>query len=326
MKVFNVFFMFYKRKFLFFLIDLLVLFTLILFFFKINLIFIYFSLKIEISNQKFLIKNNQINPYLFHLKKMSRKLTKMLLPYNFKGFFPGGHNIQIRFMTLRAAEENLSPQIHSVFSSIYTSVLTALCDHDLEYLKNVMENRLFERTKEDLEKINEKKLKLNYVEPSEENSESDEEKDEEIKLKKFGNKIYASEKQQNKVLHQVPYAFAEKDMKINLEALGVLGANIDRSLNEAKVITFPGKTRTYYLNLRAPLDIFQKQILVINAYFLTKRKIFVSDEENFVIHGTEDENKWLAHKWRFETYNNKTDWVLSDMDDYLDTNPYYCEK
>ena len=246
---------------------------------------------------------------------MSKNITKMILPYSFKGFLPSAYSTQIRFLTLRAAEENLSPQIHPAFSSIYTSVLTALCDHDLEYLNGVMENRLYERTKQDLEKLKEKKLKLNYVEPNKEgeneNSQSEEEKDEDVKLRKIGNKFYATEKGKNKVLHHVPYAFEEKDMKVNLEALGVLGANIDRESNRGKVIPFHGKTRIYYLNLKSPLELIQKQILVMNAYFLTKRKIFVSDEENFVIHGTEEVNKWLAHKWRFETYNNNVDWVPS---------------
>ena len=33
-------------------------------------------------------------------------------------------------------------------------------------------------------------------------------------------------------------------------------------------------------------------------------------------------DKWQLHKWRFETYEENDDWILTDMDDVLNGNKY----
>ena len=268
---------------------------------------------------------------------MAKKhFAKLILPYNFKGFSLTVLNPNyLRVLSPVEAERSLGAHIYPTFSSIYTSVLTAMCDHDYDYLEGVMEKRLFETTKKDLDKLKAEKCRLNYLEPTKNsegnrNEEPEEEEKPKIVIRKNVSWIKAMGNDKAKLLFNIDYDYKELDMKINLEPYGVLGAEITRDLNNGSALIIPGLTRRYYIkrplwpwNLTA---LYQKQILVINVYFYTKRKIFISDEENFVVHGTEDAEKWLPHKWRFESFVDKLDWVLTDMDDYLLGNPYFGRK
>jgi hypothetical protein len=240
----------------------------------------------------------------------------------------------LRILSPIEAERSLGAQIYPTFSSIFTSVLTAMCDHDLPYLEGVMEKRLFQSTKRDLDNLKSQKYQLNYLEPTkstetEKNSEDLDEKPK-IVIRKRLTWMKLIGKEKAKILQNLEYDHKEHDMKISLEPYGVLGAEIKRDLNVGESLILPGLTRGYYI--KKPIwpwnfaALYQKQIIVINVYFMTKRKIYVSDEENFLVHGTEDTDKWLPHKWRFETFVDKIDWVLTDMDDYLMGNPYFYVK
>ena len=247
---------------------------------------------------------------------MAKNLTKLKFPYNFKGFTidtttPNFMIHKLRFLSLASSKRHLGSYFNESFSSIYTSVLSAMCDHDFDYLQTVMENRLFEATKKDILRLKDENFKLNYLEPSK-NANSDDESSDPDEPKVISEK-YA--------LHNIPYQYIEDDMKINLLANGVMGVDIKRQPNK-ELYRLKREVRDYYFNFLAPLDLFKKQILVIYVFYYTKRKIYVSDQENFVIHGTEDIDKWLPHCWRFETYIDKMDWILTDMDNYLNGNPY----
>lgn len=262
---------------------------------------------------------------------MAKNLSKLLLPYSFKGFQLGPHHPnEIMILHPIGAKNNLGINIYPTFSTIFTSILTAMCEQDLPYLERNMEARLFEGTKRDLHLLNEKKYKLHYLEPSPTEKDSPDEisdENEEINEKNQKSFHFSSNSNKSKVLYSMNYSYKEKDMKIALEPYGILGAMIDRGLNTSPSVTkIKGRRRTYFINWLSPMDLFMKQILVLNVFYLTQRKLYVMDDEEFLIHGSNDVEKWIAHKWRFERTQGETDWVLTDMDDYLQENPYFMEK
>lgn len=266
---------------------------------------------------------------------MAKNLSKLILPYNFKGFTLGILNPNyLRVLNPAEAERTFGGQIYPTFSSIFTSVLTAMCEGDFEYLEGVMERRLFETTKRDIEKLKSNKMQLNYLEAGgKEESENNEEANDlkaKITIRRNVSWVRATGKEKAKILFNIEYDYKESDMQMFLEPYGVLGADICRDKNTSDVAIFPGLTRRFYVKkpytLKSFTDLYHKQILVLNVYYFTKRKLFVSDEENFVVHGSENTDQWLPHKWRFESFVEKLDWVLTDMDDYLIGNPYFSRK
>jgi len=36
-----------------------------------------------------------------------------------------------------------------------------------------------------------------------------------------------------------------------------------------------------------------------------------------------NDNEWTLNMFRFETYDDLDNWILTDIDDVLDQNPYY---
>lgn len=259
---------------------------------------------------------------------MAKNFSKLIIPYNFKGFSFGSGPQIVYFLSRNVAEIEFGNDIFSSFSSVFTSVLTAMSDFDIDFLQNVMEKRLFEKTKADLIVLKDKNYKLSYIEPSpSSNLDNEEEKVDEKKSFVFQKIKHEKISDNNKLLHLLNHQYKEKDMRINLEPHGVLGVNINRDENakqsNQKFLTFARKSRTYFLNMASPLDVFRKHILVLKVYYLSQRKLALLDEENFLIQGTEDPDQWVSHRWRFETKPDKLDWILTDMDDYLKGNPYF---
>lgn len=265
---------------------------------------------------------------------MAKNLAKMILPYKFKGANIFSLRGFTKFHLKEEAKFELGEDIFPSFGYVYDSVLKAMCENDLDFLNNVMEKRLFTKTKSDLERLQEQKLKLSYIEPllkTKEKivNESDEETDDlnpKVKIKiNFRQRIIRHSNIDKKFLYETPYEYINEtnDMKINLEFLGIIGAEIDRDSNTGKRIGLMRSRRLYFIEFPNVFQAFKKQILVVNVFYLTKKKLAILDEENFVVHGTEDSESWIPHIWRFETDPKKVDWVITDMDHYLEGNPYY---
>lgn len=81
-------------------------------------------------------------------------------------------------------------------------------------------------------------------------------------------------------------------MKIYLEAYGVFGARIIRDENTHKVFELRGRfaPRSYFINLSNPMSLYYDQILRLNVYFTTTRRLFITDEDGDLVHG-EDSTK-----------------------------------
>jgi len=98
--------------------------------------------------------------------------------------------------------------------------------------------------------------------------------------------------------------------------------------NENKfALTFgtPLSHRRYFIDPKNVMNLYYKQILVFNVYYYTSNKLALFDEDQKLIAGSESTKKCYDHKFRFETYENKLDWVLTDIDDVLNGNPYASE-
>lgn len=93
-------------------------------------------------------------------------------------------------------------------------------------------------------------------------------------------------------------------MKILLEAHGVFGARIDREENKGKCLELRGRLsqRTYFANYSNLMSLYHDQILSLNVYFHTTRRLYVTDEDGDLIHGEDSLTKEFGHVWRFETY------------------------
>ena len=121
--------------------------------------------------------------------------------------------------------------------------------------------------------------------------------------------------------------FEENDMRIFLAAGGVIGLDIDRSLNKPrdkyKLLPLIAGYKKYYIDFSNLRSLIDNNILVINVYFKTSRRLYISDKDNEVIYGSDNPNKLEVHVWKFETYSHSIDWVLTDMDEYLDGNSYF---
>jgi CRISPR/Cas system CMR-associated protein Cmr5 small subunit len=273
-----------------------------------------------------------------------KKGLKLVMPYKFKGIhmdFMVLKKERIRFLSRDKVAFYIDSDIFQSFDNIFDNVLSALAEKDLDYLSQIMENRLFNATKESLERIEMQTLKLKYVkneltegtsEEVNEEEEAEEAEDPSISRQKKREEVLSMFQQSKEKFRDpelfaktFPYVYRKKDLKINVEASGVFGADLDREKNSDKrlfKIYLPGTKRTVFLNLTSVFDVYHKQILVLNVFYLTNRRLCLIDEDGDLVEGDEDLTKFYHHKWRFETRVPDMDWVLTDMDDYLKGNPY----
>ncbi|EAR84146.1 hypothetical protein TTHERM_00723310 (macronuclear) [Tetrahymena thermophila SB210] len=251
-------------------------------------------------------------------------MKKLILPYAFRGiafdhlqlYYPG------RLVDRPKAIQYLGEGTHTQFSRVYSDVLQAIAEDDREYLESIMEKRLYKRTIEGIEQIQKKNMKINYLEDSRANFEEIFDKDEDGEDLNIKNQ-QVSQFVQNQIINATQYK--EIDMKIMLEAHGVFGARINREENVGKVMELRGRlsSRSYFVNFSNLMNLYHNQILSLNVYFQTTRRLYVTDEDGDLIHGEDTLNKEISHVWRFETYTPNFDWVLTDMDTFLEGNPYY---
>ncbi|KRX10915.1 hypothetical protein PPERSA_12039 [Pseudocohnilembus persalinus] len=251
---------------------------------------------------------------------------KFKIPYNFTGLTLDKKQVALsgnKLLNKYQATFYLGEGIYGEFSKIYTEILQAMADQDVEFLQSVMEPKLFQRTVQGLEELNQKGYTLKYVESIDSNP------GEEV----FPENVDVNEEQQTGKLgisinfgKSDPFQYLENDMKIYLQAKGIFGLNIDRHLNKDRKYfslkgTFSGKE--FYFNLQDFWAVYNNQILSLNVYFRTNRQLYITDEEGDVVIGNDEiTDKLIRHKFKFETYTPKLDWVLVDIDDALNGNPY----
>ena len=60
----------------------------------------------------------------------------------------------------------------------------------------------------------------------------------------------------------------------------------------------------------------------MDVFFATGRKLVIVDQDDNMIELFND-HKWNLNMFRFETYDHVDSWILTDIDDVLDQNPYY---
>ena len=67
-------------------------------------------------------------------------------------------------------------------------------------------------------------------------------------------------------------------------------------------------------------DLRSKSIIVLNIHFLSQKKLVLVKKDEPV---TSISNEPELHTFRFETYSDLEDWVITDIDHQLGGNPYF---
>jgi len=258
---------------------------------------------------------------------------KLKLPFKFKGFMTKERfteNVikrQIQLIPLRRVVMYLNQDSLKGFSSIYTNVLQAMADFDYDYLKNIMEPRLYKRCEEGLKELEQQQFSLEYVEQDVYDPEASDSEEEIVGA--------AATKKPEDMKGQLMKGFLggpigsvyhEKDMQMYVEARGAFGVDIKRSKNTHLMKAVDTTSCSFYKGKPGSKfswrDLFAKQVLVFNVYYFTTRRLILKDEDGDVIGGSENIKERYDHKFRFETYTDKIDWVLTDIDDALKGNDF----
>jgi len=261
------------------------------------------------------------------------------LPFKYKGFIPSEkfgaymftHNVKL--LSRVRAHHYLGAEIYNTFDNIFTNVVQSMAEHDYDYLKSIMEKRLYTSTYDALEDIKSKNYKLDYIpgtpvtrEDEAGEGDSDAETLERRKHPISGDRVGALGDKRMNTFFESPFSFTynRDDIQIHLQALGAFGVDIDRSLNNGKytVLGSPLVSKRFYFNPNSWKDLYYKQILILNVYYFTNRKLVLYDNELNVVEGSVRPKECFDHKFRFETYVDKIDWVLTDINESLNGNQY----
>jgi len=273
---------------------------------------------------------------------------KWKVPYQFRGFISRDKlndyimTRKVKFIPLRRVNMYLGKGSLQGFSSIYSNILQAMSDYDYEYLSNIMEPRLYQVCRQGLEELQEKNHKLEYIEqnPDEaEASESEGEGEDAAEIQKEDAKEKSTGFDKNNFMGinvkdgpvgeilsgPLGFVYGEKDMQIYVEARGAFGVNIKRSKNQGfkRVFGNDFTSMAFYKGDKLSWgDVIRKQVLILDVYYYTSRKLALKDEEGDLIEGSDNPKDLYDHKFRFETYTDKIDWVLTDMDEKLEGNSF----
>ncbi|CAD8061438.1 unnamed protein product [Paramecium sonneborni] len=255
-----------------------------------------------------------------------------ILPYAFHGLdylyepqLARFYNLIPAFYTTKLGEGFLNQT-----TQVYTSLLQSIAEQDKEYLKQILEPKLYNATTQCMDMLEEKQLKLQYIEQEQqENDDKQEEDDEEAAAQKpqqqFG--FFSKKIKKNYGNNETYHIYQEKDYKCNIDVRGVFGVKINRTENQNtrffQIPAFPITPRNYFLNLKNPFSLYENQILVANILIYTSKKLIAVDSEGKVVHGNYDNNQFQYHKLRLESYVPNFNWVITDIDDYLKGNPYF---
>lgn len=246
------------------------------------------------------------------------------LPFKPRGFI-AGDQLQNYFLANRVKPvpiarlySQLDKEICKTLSTIYTTVLQSICDMDTEFLSGIMEKRLYDQFSKAFNEIEAEKYTLEFINTDTEDlgtSQEDQSADPSQKKRQ----VVGNGKTQ-----AFGYTYVEKDLNMYVEPKGVFGARIERDQNPSDTLVIGNDTlsKRVYLNPKRLADIINNQILVLNVYYFTNRKIVIRNSNGDIIEGDDNPSTFYDHKFRFETYLDNIDWVLTDVDDHLRGNPY----
>ncbi|CAD8053483.1 unnamed protein product [Paramecium sonneborni] len=256
-----------------------------------------------------------------------------ILPYAF-------HGLDYLYEPQLARFYNLIPQIYTKklgegflnqTSQVYTSLLQAIAEQDKEYLKQILEPKLYHATSHCMDMLEGKQLKLQYIgQEQQENENKQEEEDEQEEAaqqpqQQFG--FFSKRFQNNQIKNEAYHIYHEKDYKCNIDVKGIFGVKINRIENENtrffQIPAFPITPRNYFINLKNPFSLYENQILVTNILIYTSKKLIAVDQEGKIVQGNYDNNQFQYHKLRLESYVPNFNWIITDIDDYLKGNPYF---
>eukprot|EP01017_Pseudomicrothorax_dubius_P027898 TRINITY_DN3269_c0_g1_i1.p1 TRINITY_DN3269_c0_g1~~TRINITY_DN3269_c0_g1_i1.p1 ORF type:complete len:278 (-),score=61.97 TRINITY_DN3269_c0_g1_i1:99-932(-) len=240
---------------------------------------------------------------------------------------------RINFLNFWRVRLYLRETIANEFSPIYENVLQAFVDKDVDFLQQTMESRLFQRSVDylnELERSNQKLLLVKGKSAVTTETTTDEQKNLEIEeeAKRFEEEFTEFLKENKDFIgREVPQVFLSEDKKeMLLEAFGVYGVDINRDKNRPastyKVLRNAGGSKDYFIDFSNLGELYRKNILGLNVYYMSNIRLIVQDSEGNIVEGNMTSEKKELHKWRFETFMPKEDWILTDMDDCLEGNPY----
>ncbi|CAD8139079.1 unnamed protein product [Paramecium octaurelia] len=215
-------------------------------------------------------------------------------------------------------------------SQVYTSLLQSIAEQDKEFLKQILEPKLFHATSHCMDLLEGQQLKLQYVEQDQQQNEEkqeEEEEEEEGQQPQQQFSIFSKKLQKDQGKNETYHIYQENDYKCNIDIKGIFGVKINRNENEKtpffQIPALPVTPRNYYVNLKNPFSLYENQILVANILIYTSKKLIAVDQEGKLVHGNYDNNKFQYHKIRLESYIPNFNWIVTDIDDYLKGNPYY---
>ncbi|CAK85347.1 unnamed protein product (macronuclear) [Paramecium tetraurelia] len=254
---------------------------------------------------------------------MQRKLPYAFhgLDYLYEPYLATVYNLIPSYKTQKLGEGFLNQT-----SQVYTSLLQSIAEQDKEFLKQILEPKLYHATSHCMDLLEEKQLKLQYVEQDQQqNGEKQEEDEEEQEGQQPQQQFSFFQKILGK--NETYHIFQENDYKCNVDIKGVFGVKINRNENEntpfVEIPALPTTPRNYHLNLKNPFSLYENQILVANILIYTSKKLVAVDQEGILVHGDYDNNQFYYHKLRLESYIPNFNWIITDIDDYLKGNPYY---
>ena len=247
----------------------------------------------------------------------------MRIPYLFNGFVASSPLIKnLKELPLSKALIFFEQDEILSLGKIYFEVQDAMIEKENDFLKEVMEPNLFNFYSDSMQNIksNNFKLKTNKVQNKTQVLGEEDMK----KLPLFLTLDYGSLLADSRPI----YENENNTLNYKMSTSGVLGRDLIRSNNvyDKKKYNITNSLMEYYTNFNDFKEQYQKNILVANIIYQTNKKLAQYDRYNKLVEGNDDENLEEIHIWRFETYTNKIEWTLTDMDFCLGGNPYYTQK
>lgn len=285
----------------------------------------------------------------------AKEFSKFLLPYSLKGY-SSNSPYSIKSLKLLShpnfaffpflkkfgfplpMNKNLE-EMGRNFNFIYKEICSAIVDHDLDYLSQIMEPRLFKSFNNALDNLHQKNYKLKFIDS--EDDAREEESNERILIinnlnaaqrmieiiTKKNNKIKDNYIDPVDIFSEIDSIYRNDSSMVFVEAKGVFGMKINRNENpDENYWRIRSRNNTYYLNKKDLLSLYKNQILVFNVFLYTKAKIVLYNDHNELVLGKENPSSWVLHKFKFESYIPNLDWVLTDIDEFLVGNQYLKRK
>ncbi|CAK75081.1 unnamed protein product (macronuclear) [Paramecium tetraurelia] len=254
-----------------------------------------------------------------------------ILPYAFHGLDYLYEPQLARFYNLIPAfyTQKLGEGFLNQTTQVYSSLLQSIAEQDKEFLKQILEPKLYHATSHCMDLLEQKQLKLQYVEQDqlENEDKQDQEEEEETQQPQQQFSFFSKKIQKNQSNSSPYHIYQEKDYKCNIDVRGVFGVKINRIENQNtrffQIPAFPVTPRNYFVNIKNPFGLYENQIIVANILIHTSKKLIAVDEQGKVVHGNSDNNQFQYHKLRLESYVPNFNWVITDIDDYLKGNPYF---